>query len=77
MSGSFGALGGNSSATTLNAASIGVYRKGAGSASLGVSSQGLNTTHYGSTTSEYLTSGTLTNLALVFSNELVAFIFIK
>jgi hypothetical protein len=70
MSGSFGALGGNSSATTLNAASIGVYRKGAGSASLGMSSQGLNTTHYGSTTSEYLTSGTLTNLALVFSNEL-------
>ena len=70
MSGSFGALGGNSSAARINAASIGIYRKGVANASVGISSHCLNASHYGNSTTDLLTSGRLTNFTLAFSNPL-------
>jgi len=70
MSGSFGALGGNSSSARINAASIGVYRTGAANASIGISSQGFDAIHYGNKTTDLITSGRLTNFTLLFSNPL-------
>ena len=70
MSGAFGTLGGNSSSAIINPAGIGVYRRGELGLSYGISSQGLSTSHYGSTSNDMLNASKLTNFTLVFSNPL-------
>jgi hypothetical protein len=70
MSGSMGALGGNASAITTNIGGLGVYRRGEFSASLGISNQGFDATHYENASQSSITQGRLNHFNLTFSNEL-------
>ncbi|MGB0403411.1 MAG: hypothetical protein ACPGEG_04890 [Salibacteraceae bacterium] len=70
MGGAFGALGGNSSAVTKNAAGIGVYRKGELSLSYQISNQGYNTVHYENSINSTKTEGQVPNVNVVFSNKI-------
>jgi hypothetical protein len=70
MSGSMGALGGNTSAIAVNPAGVGIYRDGEAAATLGVTGQGFESTHYGNPTMSSFNSAKINQFALVFSNDL-------
>ena len=67
MSGAFGALGGDMSATEINPAGIAVFLKSEFSASLNSRSQSINSNYYGTNTTIDNNFANLSQAGLVFS----------